>query len=77
MVREELAKYLNNKPCPDCAGTRCGARRVTSRSGLPDNQRTIFELSHLPLKEAQAFFLGAGAFGQRAQIADKISQGSR
>ncbi|MDP3031569.1 MAG: excinuclease ABC subunit UvrA [Rhodocyclaceae bacterium] len=22
MVREELAKYLNNKPCPDCGGAR-------------------------------------------------------
>ena len=22
MVREELAKYLNNKPCPECGGTR-------------------------------------------------------
>jgi excinuclease ABC subunit A len=22
MVREELAKYLNNKPCPECDGTR-------------------------------------------------------
>ena len=22
MVREELAKYLNSKPCPECLGTR-------------------------------------------------------
>jgi excinuclease ABC subunit A len=22
MVREELAKYLNSKPCPECNGTR-------------------------------------------------------
>jgi excinuclease ABC subunit A len=21
-VREELAKYLSNQPCPDCGGTR-------------------------------------------------------
>ncbi len=26
MVREELAKYLNSKPCPECGGTRLQAR---------------------------------------------------
>jgi excinuclease ABC subunit A len=31
-VREELSKYLNNKPCPECAGPACGARRATSSS---------------------------------------------
>jgi len=30
MVREELAKYLNNKPCPDCGGTRLRRNQDTA-----------------------------------------------
>ena len=72
MVREELAKYLNNKPCPECAGTRLKREARHVRVGPPDSQRTIFEVSHLPLKEAHAFFSALVLTGQRAQIADKI-----
>jgi excinuclease ABC subunit A len=72
MVREELAKYLNNKPCPECAGTRLRREARHVKVGLPDNQKSIFEVSHLPLKEAQAFFSALVLTGQRAQIADKI-----
>ena len=28
-VREELAKYLNTRACPECDGTRLRARRAT------------------------------------------------
>ncbi|MEO8137621.1 MAG: excinuclease ABC subunit UvrA, partial [Betaproteobacteria bacterium] len=72
MVREELAKYLNNKPCPDCAGTRLRREARHVKVGPPDNQKSIFEVSQFPLKEAQAFFSGLVLIGQRAQIADKI-----
>ena len=72
MVREELAKYLNNKPCPECAGTRLRREARHVKVGLIDNQKSIFEVSHLPLKEAQAFFSALVLTGQRAQIADKI-----
>ncbi|MEP7084268.1 MAG: excinuclease ABC subunit UvrA, partial [Betaproteobacteria bacterium] len=72
MVREELAKYLNNKPCPDCAGTRLRREARHVKVGLPESQKSIFEVSHLPLKEAQAFFTALVLTGQRAQIADKI-----
>ena len=72
MVREELAKYLNNKPCPECAGTRLRREARHVKVGLIDNQKSIFEVSHLPLKEAQLFFSELVLTGQRAQIADKI-----
>ena len=72
MVREELAKYLNNKPCPECAGTRLRREARHVKVGLIDNQKSIFEISHLPLKEAQSFFSALVLTGQRAQIADKI-----
>jgi excinuclease ABC subunit A len=29
LVREELARYRNTQPCPDCGGTRLRARRAT------------------------------------------------
>ncbi|MEO7760347.1 MAG: excinuclease ABC subunit UvrA, partial [Casimicrobiaceae bacterium] len=72
MVREELSKYLNNKPCPDCLGTRLRREARHVKVGPPDNQKSIFELSHLPLKEAQAFFSAVELAGQKEQIADKI-----
>ncbi|MCU0809554.1 MAG: excinuclease ABC subunit UvrA, partial [Thiobacillaceae bacterium] len=67
-VREELAKYQNNKPCPSCGGTRL---RIEARhvmvGGLP-----LFEVSAMPLKQAQAFFQELNIEGHRAQVADKI-----
>jgi excinuclease ABC subunit A len=67
-VREELAKYQNNKPCPSCGGTRL---RIEARhvmvGGLP-----LFEVSAMPLKQALAFFQGLSIEGHRAQVADKI-----
>ena len=67
-VREELAKYQNNKPCPACNGTRLRdeARHVMV-GGVP-----IYQVSALPLKQALAFFEALTLDGHRAQIADKI-----
>ena len=67
-MREELAKYLNNKPCPDCNGTRLReeARHVMVGS-VP-----IYVISAMPLKQALAFFEALTLDGHRAQIADRI-----
>ena len=67
-VREELAKYQNNKPCPDCSGTRL---RVEARHVMIGGQ-AIYQVSALPLKQVLAFFDALALDGQRAQIADKI-----
>src|SRR5205085_519031 len=68
MVREELAKYLNSKPCPECGGTRLKpvARHVKVGG------RAIYEVSNWPLKEAVEFFRALRLEGQRQAIADKI-----
>ncbi len=68
MVREELSKYLNNKPCPECGGTRLkrDARHVKV------GERAIYEVSASPLKETAAFFSTLQLDGARAAIADKI-----
>ena len=50
MVREELAKYLNNKPCPECNGTRLRREARFVKVGEGDDARPIYEISGLPLK---------------------------
>ena len=67
-MREELAKFLNNKPCPKCEGTRL---RLEARHVLVAD-KAIFEVSHWPLKDTLAFFNGLKLEGQRAQIAERI-----
>ena len=69
-VREELAKYLNNCPCPECAGTRL---RVEARHVFVAG-KSIFVLSALPLKQALTFFQTVQLVGSKQAIADKIVQ---
>src|SRR5216117_909764 len=72
MVREELAKYLNSKPCPECDGTRLRREARHVKVGPPGNERAIFEVSNWPLKQTGEFFRGMKLEGQRQAIADKI-----
>ncbi|TCW30333.1 excinuclease ABC subunit UvrA [Gulbenkiania mobilis] len=67
-VREELAKYQNNQPCPHCEGSRL---RLEARHVFV-GQRTLHEINQLPLKETAAFFDGLAFSGQRAAVAEKI-----
>jgi excinuclease ABC subunit A len=68
MVREELAKYLNSKPCPECDGTRLRREARHVKVG----GRAIYEVSSWPLKETGEFFANLRLEGQRQAIADKI-----
>ena len=72
MVREELAKYLNDKPCPECHGTRLKREARHVKVGTDDEARAIYEVSSWPLKQAIAFFSALTLDGQKAAIADKI-----
>jgi len=68
MVREELAKFLNNKSCPECQGTRL---RLEARH-IKVADKAIFEVSALPLKDAQNLFENLTLSGQKQAIAEKI-----
>ena len=68
MVREELAKYLNSKPCPECDGTRLRREARYVKVG----GRAIYEVSNWPLKETGEFFRNLKLECQRQAIADKI-----
>jgi len=67
-VREELTRYLNSQPCPDCNGTRLNrsARHVfVADKSLP-------EISDLSVGHAREFFQTMALEGWRATIAEKI-----
>jgi excinuclease ABC subunit A len=68
VVREELAKYLNSRACPECGGTRLRreARHITVAG------RAIFEISALTLAQASQFFETLVLAGNRQAIAEKI-----
>ncbi len=68
VVREELAKYRNTRPCPECGGARLRREARTVRLA----GKTIYEISRLPLSQAMAFFAGLALEGARQQVADKI-----
>jgi excinuclease ABC subunit A len=68
MVREDLAKYQNNKPCPECQGARL---RREARHVLVGGQ-TITALSSLSLNHCRDFFGQLELSGHKAQVAEKI-----
>ena len=67
-VREELAKYIANQPCPSCNGSRLRqeARHVyVAKTTLP-------QVAEMSIGETLNFFQNLALDGQRAQIAEKI-----
>ncbi|MBS0193692.1 MAG: excinuclease ABC subunit UvrA [Proteobacteria bacterium] len=68
IVREELAKYISDRPCTECAGARLNrsARNVfVAERNLPD-------VAKLPVDESLAFFSTLTLAGWRGEIAVKI-----
>jgi excinuclease ABC subunit A len=68
VVREELAKLVNVRACPECGGTRL--RREARHVKIAG--RTIYEISSLPLKEASKLFAALELPGARGQVAERI-----
>lgn len=67
-VREELAKFINARTCPECEGTRLRreARHVTV------NGETIFAISAWPLRQTKQFFDEMQLEGHKQAIAERI-----
>lgn len=67
-VREELAKFLSTQNCPSCSGTRLcrDARHVFV------DERTLPEITNLPVGEAQSYFNALQLQGRKGEIAEKI-----
>ncbi|MDD5241675.1 MAG: excinuclease ABC subunit UvrA [Sulfuricella sp.] len=67
-VREELAKYINFRICPDCEGTRL---RPEARHVLVGG-KALFEIGRLPLRLTYDFFATLEFDGQKQAIAERI-----
>lgn len=67
-VREELTRFLNSQPCPDCNGTRLNR----SARNVFITDRSLPEISDLSVGHAVEFFRTLKLDGWRATIADKI-----
>lgn len=67
-VREELAKYISNRACPTCQGSRLciEARNVFI------NDTNLPTISNLSIEQAKQFFDDLVLTGQRAKIAEKV-----
>ena len=68
VVRDELAKYLSSRPCPECEGTRLAkhSRHVfVQQQALPD-------VTAMPIGKAHEFFGKLKLSGRRGKIAVKI-----
>jgi excinuclease ABC subunit A len=68
VVREELAKHRNTRICPECDGSRL--RREARHVKVAD--RTLFEISDLPLKNTLEFFRSLQLEGAKGQVAERI-----
>lgn len=67
-VREELGKYVSSQHCPECDGTRL---RKDARNVFID-ERTLPELTDLPVGDAFDYFSGLELTGAKGKVADKI-----
>ena len=68
LLREELAKLIATRPCPECGGSRL---RIEARN-VTIGGWTLHDLSRLPIRQALGFFQELKLEGNRAQVADRI-----
>ena len=67
-VREELSKYRSTRPCPDCEGSRL---RREARYVLI-GEKSLPEISSLPIGECRDFFVNTHLSGHKGQVAEKV-----
>ncbi len=71
-VREELSRYRQHQPCPDCQGTRLRREARNVFLGEGAQQRAIYQVSSATLGEAQAYFDTLQLHGAKGEIAAKV-----
>ncbi|GIZ53444.1 excinuclease ABC subunit UvrA [Noviherbaspirillum aridicola] len=71
-VKEELAKFINQKECPTCKGARLRLEACHVKVGNGKQQRAIYEVSATPLRETLEFFESLKLTGAKKEIADRI-----
>ena len=71
-VKEELAKFINQKECPSCKGARLRVEARHVKVGSGKQERAIYEISTTPLRDTLAFFESLKLTGAKREIADRI-----
>lgn len=67
-VREELGKYLSTQACPDCHGSRL----CSSARHVWVGDKTLPEITRMPVGDAHEYYNQLTLPGRRGEIADKI-----
>ncbi|MGN6729843.1 MAG: excinuclease ABC subunit UvrA [Rhodanobacteraceae bacterium] len=68
MVREELGRFISERPCPECNGERLNL----SARNVFVGEKNLPHLTALAINDTQAFFDGLKLAGWRGEIAAKI-----
>jgi excinuclease ABC subunit A len=71
-VKEELAKFINEKQCPSCQGARLRIEARFVKVGTGAQKRSIYEVASTPLHDTLAFFENLKLKGAKKEIADRI-----
>lgn len=69
-VKEELAKFQNNKKCPDCKGSRLRKEALAINVGT----HNLAEISDWQLRQCYEYFSNVELNGNKKEIANKIIQ---
>jgi len=67
-VRDEIERYMNIQPCPDCHGARLKKESLS----ITIDGRNISEITKLSIAEARRFFEGLGLSEKEEEIARRI-----
>jgi excinuclease ABC subunit A len=71
-VKEELAKFINEKECPTCGGARLRTEARYVKIGNGAQQRAIYEVARTPLRDCLKYFDSLELTGAKKDIADRV-----
>jgi excinuclease ABC subunit A len=71
-VKEELSKFINEQKCPECEGTRLRVEARFVKVGTGAQQRAIYQVAAMPLRDTLDFFETLKLKGAKKEIAERI-----
>ncbi len=71
-VKEELAKFINEKECPTCNGARLRTEARYVKIGAGEQQRAIYEVAKTPLRDCLKYFDSLQLSGSKKDIAERV-----
>ncbi len=76
-VKEDLSRYINAKPCPDCKGARLKAearfvKLIPAKRDSKTLEPSIHEVSRMTLAQCLAYLVELKLPGAKGEIADRI-----